>query len=599
MRDRLRQSTVAALVAVSAVLSLLPGPASAAGYKVVVIVGPTGAQTAGYRSSADDVATAATARGATVVKVYSPNATWANVKAAVAGANIIVWMGHGNGFPNPYSATENTDRVNGWGLNKTTTGGDSETNMAYCGERALLGTLTGADDATRLTYCGGTANDGIAPAPGFVMIYAHACYTPGAGEARPAAAESVARARVANFAYPPLKLGGGAFFATDYGDEAALVSRLLANPALSFGDAFRAGSGFDPAAIRSTPHPDLAGRQVWIQRTTSQWLGTDYWYAFAGDPHRTLSGALVSPTPTAVDRFAGTNRYGTAAAVSGASFAPGVPVAYVATGGNFPDALAAGAAAAHEGGPVLLVGPSSVPPETAAELHRLQPGRIVVVGGSGVVPDAVVADLAAYATSGEVTRIAGASRYESAAMVSAATFAPGVAAAYIATGGNFPDALAGVPASGVAEGPVLLVGPDGLPDAVRTELARLAPARIVILGSTSVVSSATATELAGYAPVTRLAGASRYETAAAVSAGMFTTASTVYLATGANFPDALGGGPVAATVGGPLLLAANGFVPLAAARELQRLGPTHVVVLGGTSVIPDAAIAQLRVILGD
>jgi putative cell wall-binding protein len=198
-----------------------------------------------------------------------------------------------------------------------------------------------------------------------------------------------------------------------------------------------------------------------------------------------------------------------------------------------------------------------------------------------------------------VRRIAGASRYESAAMVSAATFAPGVAAAYVATGGNFPDALAGVPASGVAEGPVLLVGPDGLPDAVRTELARLAPARIVILGSTAVVSSATATELAGYAPVTRLAGASRYETAAAVSAGMFTTASTVYLATGANFPDALGGGPVAATVGGPLLLAANGFVPLAAARELQRLGPTHVVVLGGTSVIPDAAIAQLRVILGD
>ena len=178
--------------------------------------------------------------------VYSPNATWANVKAAVAGANIIVWMGHGNGFPNPYSATENTDRVNGWGLNKTTTGGDSETNMAYCGERALLGTLTGADDATRLTYCGGTANDGIAPAPGFVMIYAHACYTPGAGEARPAAAESVARARVANFAYPPLKLGGGAFFATDYGDEAALVSRLLANPALSFGDAFRAGQRIRP-----------------------------------------------------------------------------------------------------------------------------------------------------------------------------------------------------------------------------------------------------------------------------------------------------------------------------------------------------------------
>jgi putative cell wall-binding protein len=599
LRDRLRRSTLAVLVAAGAVLSLLPGVAGAAGYKVVVIVGPTGAQTPDYITSADKVVAAATARGATVVKVYSPNATWANVKTAVAGANVIVWMGHGNGFPNPYSATENTDRVNGWGLNKTTTGGDSETNMAYCGERALLGTLTASDDATRLTYCGGTANDGIAPAPGFVMVYAHACYTPGAGEARPAAAESVARARVANFAYPPLKLGAGAFFATDYGDEADLVSRLLANPVMSFGEAFRTGYGFDPSAIRSTPHPDLAGRQVWIQRTASQWLGTDYWYAFAGDPHGSLSGVVVSPTPTTVDRFAGTNRYGTAAAVSAASFAPGVPVAFVATGGNFPDALAAGAAAAHDGGPVLLVGPSSIPAETAAELERLRPGRIVVVGGSGAVPDSVVADLAPYATSGEVTRIAGASRYESAVLVSAATFAPGVAAAYIATGSNFPDALAGVPATGVAEGPVLLVGPDGLSDVVRAELTRLAPGRIVILGATSVVSAAAATELAGYAPVTRLAGASRYETAAAVSAGMFASTSTVYLASAANFPDALGGGPVAATVGGPLLLASNGLLPLATARELERLHPTHVVVLGGTSSVADAAIAQLRVILGD
>ena len=296
----------------------------------------------------------------------------------------------------------------------------------------------------------------------------------------------------------------------------------------------------------------------------------------------------MSPTPTAVDRFAGTNRYGTAAAVSAASFAPGVPVAYVATGGNFPDALAAGAAAAHDGGPVLLVGPSSVPPETAAELDRLQPGRIVVVGGSGVVPDAVVADLAAYATSGEVTRIAGASRYESAAMVSAATFAPGVAAAYIATGGNFPDALAGVPASGVAEGPVLLVGPDGLLGRGACRAGTPGARR----GSSSSARRRsshppTATELAGYAPVTRLAGASRYETAAAVSAGMFATTSTVYLASAANFPDALGGGPGRGDrrrAAPPRARTAS--CPLAAARELQRLRPTHVVVLGGTSSVP-------------
>ena len=136
---------------------------------MAIIVGPTGAQTDSYRSSADAVASAATAAGATVVKVYSPNATWANVKNAVNGANIVVYMGHGSGYPNPYNTTETTGKTNGWGLNRTTTNGDGDnwsSTMVYCGERALLGTLTSAD-GDQWKYCGGSANnDGITPAPG-------------------------------------------------------------------------------------------------------------------------------------------------------------------------------------------------------------------------------------------------------------------------------------------------------------------------------------------------------------------------------------------------------------------------------------------------
>ena len=97
--------------------ALTATPARAAGPKVVVIVGPVGTLTDDYRDRGDDIAAAASAAGATVVKVYSPNATWAKVRAAVNGANVIVYVGHGNGYPNPYSATENIDRVNGWGLN--------------------------------------------------------------------------------------------------------------------------------------------------------------------------------------------------------------------------------------------------------------------------------------------------------------------------------------------------------------------------------------------------------------------------------------------------------------------------------------------------
>ncbi|MDQ3349981.1 MAG: cell wall-binding repeat-containing protein, partial [Acidobacteriota bacterium] len=228
---------------------------------------------------------------------------------------------------------------------------------------------------------------------------------------------------------------------------------------------------------------------------------------------------------------------------------------------------------------------------------------IKVVGGPAVVSDGVLEALRPYATSGNVQRIFGANRYDTAARVSANAFpTPGVPTAYIATGSNFPDALAGVAAAGKTGGPILLTGRDSLNPHTRAELARLRPARIVILGGTAVVSSAVASQLAPYATtgsVQRLAGADRYSTAAAVSRGTFATADTVFIATGTNFPDALGGGPVAGRDGAPLLLVPSGSVPASAAAELRRLNPARVIVLGGTSVVSVGVAAQIDSILGD
>ncbi|HEY8772489.1 MAG TPA: hypothetical protein VIM66_04895, partial [Candidatus Limnocylindria bacterium] len=144
MPYRIRIAFIATLTIISSLMAAVPVGAVVATQKVVIIVGPTGSLTSNYRSKGDEIATTAQAAGATVVKVYSPNATWAKVKAAVNGANIVVYLGHGNGYPNPYGSTELTDRDNGWGLNRTTTNGDSDnwsTTMVYCGEKALLGTL--------------------------------------------------------------------------------------------------------------------------------------------------------------------------------------------------------------------------------------------------------------------------------------------------------------------------------------------------------------------------------------------------------------------------------------------------------------------------
>jgi hypothetical protein len=106
--------------------------------------------------------------------------------------------------------------------------------------------------------------------------------------------------------------------------------------------------------------------------------------------------------------------------VQRANAASQTPVVYVATGENFPDALGAAAAAAVQGGPVLLVQKDSIPAVTAAELSRLAPDVIYVSGGTAVVSDTVFNALKGYAPT--VTRVAGANRYATAVEVSKSAF---------------------------------------------------------------------------------------------------------------------------------------------------------------------------------
>jgi putative cell wall-binding protein len=318
--------------------------------------------------------------------------------------------------------------------------------------------------------------------------------------------------------------------------------------------------------------------------------------------------SLPDPAPTsaaglAVQRFGGADRYATAALVSANHFAPGVPAAYVATGANFPDALAGGPAAAKAGAPILLVARDEIPAATRAELTRLRPGRIVVLGGGAGISEAVEVALAAYQTGGGVSRIGGADRYATAAAVSRATFAPGLATAYVATGLTFPDALVGGAAAARAGSPVLLTQPGSLPASTEAELRRLAPQRIVVLGGPVAVSEGVVARLRGLATtgtVNRLAGADRYATAVAISAASFPNGMPgLFVATGQAFPDALVAVPAAAATGSALLLVPGSSVPAATRTEAVRVRPARLALLGGMAVMTERVTFDLRVALGD
>lgn len=317
------------------------------------------------------------------------------------------------------------------------------------------------------------------------------------------------------------------------------------------------------------------------------------------------ASATPRTSPTTVDagdgavtvaRWAGSDRYATAAAVSRNAFPDGHDVAYVASGEDYPDGLTA-AAASSGPGPVLLVTRDALPDATADELRRLRPSRVTVVGGGAAIPSAV-SDEITDITGAPVGRRSGADRYSTALIVAAdyATVLPTGREVHLASGWDFPDALAAGAAAGSSASLMLLTAPDTLPEYTLRGLELLEPSSVTIVGGPSAVQAAVVDQLTALSiPTTRTAGADRYATAAAVSARTYPGGAQVaYLATGSGYADALAVGGVAAFTRGPVLLARPTCLPASTADELERLAVERVVVVGGTGVLGEGVAQQRR-----
>ena len=202
------------------------------------------------------------------------------------------------------------------------------------------------------------------------------------------------------------------------------------------------------------------------------------------------------------------------------------------------------------------------------------------------------------AVPGSINRIAGPDRYVVSAQTSARTFPAGASTVYMASGANFPDALSASALAGAARGPLLLVAPNSVPQAVLTELRRLSPARVVVAGGPASVSDSVLAVLRTVVPrVDRISGADRYEVSRrlAVDAYGATGAPTVFVATGSGFADALAAGPAAASVRAPVLLVPGTAATADAATLglLERVGARRIVIVGGPATVSPGVASSI------
>lgn len=293
---------------------------------------------------------------------------------------------------------------------------------------------------------------------------------------------------------------------TDRYETAALIA--AASPAGNTEVMVASGKGFPDAlavsaAAGAAPGPLLLTRPTGVPSVTGAEIQRR---ASEGGPQGlSVAGGAAVVQPVVVDALsalagteaqvlAGVDRYATAAAIAAATVEPGA-TAYVVSGLDYPDALTAATLAAPEQGSVLLTRPGKLPSATVAQLVAQAPAKIVVVGGAAAVSDDVLTALEGYAPS--VERISGLDRYATAAAVTD-TFDAEVDVLYVATGENYPDALAVAALAGQQGAPVLLTRADSLPTDSAEAAERLSADRIVVVGGTGVVSEAVLEELDAY-----------------------------------------------------------------------------------------------------
>ena len=283
-----------------------------------------------------------------------------------------------------------------------------------------------------------------------------------------------------------------------------------------------------------------------------------------------------------VERVAGKNRVHTAISTSNRFFKKSKYV-IIADSGNYPDALTATVLAHVLDCPILLNNTRYLEDDVAREIVRLGASEVIIVGGHKSISENVKSQLAKY-DANKVQRIWGRDRYVTSSELAyeIERLTGKVNKAIIASGENFPDALATAPLGSKQIAPILLVTRNQMDKKVSKALKDLNINKVYVAGGQNSVSKKLEAKLPQV--IRRFSGQDRYETAILVASYTYPESKEVFVASGETFPDALVIGPVCARRKAPILLSKS--TPVKVTDDyIEKSKIEYLYIIGGTNTI--------------
>lgn len=285
------------------------------------------------------------------------------------------------------------------------------------------------------------------------------------------------------------------------------------------------------------------------------------------------------------DRVSGKDRYQTSVAVSQEGWTNGSTNHVVlAIGDNYPDALAGAPLAKKLNSPILLIKKDEIPAVVLSEIKRIGAANATILGGTGVISDAVMQQLRNAGINPR--RISGANRHQTAALIAQQV---GGTKAIIATGSGFADSLAIASYAAEKGMPILLTTPTKMSPEVEEMIKKYQ--EVIIVGGTGAVSSAVSEQIEKTAAVKRISGKDRYSTAAAVVSDLYpATIAASLVASGEQFADALTGSALGAKQKKPIFLARQSSLPTATKNVIDDKSVGALTVIGGEGAVSSEAL---------
>lgn len=223
---------------------------------------------------------------------------------------------------------------------------------------------------------------------------------------------------------------------------------------------------------------------------------------------------------------------------------------------DYADSIASTPFAVSVNAPLLLTSGNSLDPRVIQELQRLNPQKVILLGGEACLKPSIEEELTQLSFNYE--RIGGSDRYETSILLAKRLNSNSL---ILANGDDFPDALSAASYAGIKQIPIVLTS-NTLPGSVITYYKEANPDHLIVIGGEGVISSEDLSQN-NFNIETRLGGQDRYDTNAKVVSFMKASYDTndLFLASGQTFPDAVAGTVLAAKYKAPLLLTEKDDIP--------------------------------------